>query len=383
VRHAGQDGEAHAHATGVTEVMVVRVLVAAAGIAVILVVLDAAIRTFVLPRAAAVPFTRLISLASRMVFDLFARPARTYEQRDRALALYAPITMLLFPTVWLACIFVAFGAIFWSVESVAWGEAFRLSGSALFTLGFDTPRNLGPDFLTFLEAALGLGLLAMLISYLPTIYGSFSRREIAVSQLAVRAGTPPSAPEMIIRAHRTGFAERLDPLWRQWEVWFVEIEETHTSTGILSFFRSPNPHRSWVTASGAVLDAAALRLAVLETEWTPDAATCIRAGYLALRSIADLFFIEYDPDPSPDAPISITKSEFVEVYERLAEAGVPLKPDREQAWRDFSGWRVNYDTVLLTLAGLVMAPYAPWSSDRSPARRHRPPLTRPRARRSG
>lgn len=363
--------------------MVARVFVAIAGVAVILVVLDAAIRTFVLPRAAAVPFTRLISLASRMVFDVFARPARTYEQRDRALALYAPITMLLFPTVWLACIFGAFGAIFWSVESVAWGEAFRLSGSALFTLGFDTPRNLGPDFLTFVEAALGLGLLAMLISYLPTIYGSFSRREIAVSQLAVRAGTPPSAPEMIIRAHRTGFAERLDPLWRQWELWFVEIEETHTSTGILSFFRSPNPHRSWVTASGAVLDAAALRLAVLETEWTPDAATCIRAGYLALRSIADLFSIEYDPDPSPDAPISITKAEFIEVYERLAEAGVPLKPDREQAWRDFSGWRVNYDTVLLTLAGLVMAPYAPWSSDRSPARRHRPPLTRPRSRRSG
>ena len=75
-----------------------------------------------------------------MVFDVFARPARTYEQRDRALALYAPITMLLFPTVWLACIFGAFGAIFWSVESVAWGEAFRLSGSALFTLGFDTRR---------------------------------------------------------------------------------------------------------------------------------------------------------------------------------------------------------------------------------------------------
>lgn len=363
--------------------IVVRILAAIAGIAVVFVVLDAAIRTFVLPRGATVAFTRLISLISRMIFDVFARPARSYEQRDRVMALYAPITMLLFPTVWLSCIFGAFAVIFWAVESVAWAEAFRLSGSALFTLGFDTPRDLGPDFLTFLEAALGLGLLAMLISYLPTIYGSFSRREIAVGQLAVRAGTPPSAPEMIIRAHRTGFAERLDPLWRQWELWFVEIEETHTSTGILSFFRSPSPNRSWVTASGAVLDAAALRLAVLDTEWTPDAATCIRAGYLSLRAIGDLFGIEYDADPSPDAPISIAKSEFMEVYDRFAEAGVPLKPDREQAWRDFSGWRVNYDAVLLTLAGLVMAPYAPWSSDRSPARRHRPPLMRPRSRRPG
>ena len=360
--------------------MFARIVVGLAGAGVIVVVLDAAIRTFVLPRAAAVRFTRLISLASRAVFDLIARPARTYEQRDRVMALYAPITMLLFPTVWLTCIFGAFAAIFQSVESVGWVEAFRLSGSALFTLGFDTPRHLGPDFLTFLEAALGLGLLAMLISYLPTIYGSFSRREVAVTQLAVRAGSPPSAADMIIRAHRTGFAERLDPQWRLWELWFVEIEETHTSTGILSFFRSPNPHRSWVTAAGAVLDAASLRLAVLDIEWTPDAATCIRAGFLALRSIADLFGIAYDPDPTADTPIAITKDEFLEVYERFAAAGVPLKPDREQAWRDFAGWRVNYDTVLLTLAGLVMAPYAPWSSDRSPARRHRPPLIRPRSR---
>lgn len=362
--------------------IVVRIATAVAGVAVTFVVVDAAIRTFVLPRGVTVAFTRLISLVSRMVFDRFARPARSYAQRDRVMALYAPITMLLFPIVWLTCIFIAFAGIFWSVESVGWGEAFRVSGSALFTLGFATPRDLGPDLLAFIEAALGLGLLAMLISYLPTIYGSFSRREVSVSQLAVRAGTPPSAPEMIIRAHRTGFTERLDPLWRQWELWFVEIEETHTSVAILSFFRSPNPNRSWVTASGAVLDAAALRLALLETEWTPDAATCIRAGYLALRAIADLFGIPYDPDPKPDDPISISKSEFLDVYEQFAQAGVPIKPDREQAWRDFAGWRVNYDTVLLTLAGLVMAPYAPWSSDRSPARRHRPPLIRPRSRRT-
>lgn len=358
-----------------------RIVAGVLGVVVVFVVVDAAIRTFVLPRGATVTFTRIISRSSRIVFDLIARPARSYEQRDRVMALYAPLTLLLFPTIWLACVFMAFAAMFWSFESVAWSEAVRLSGSALFTLGFDTPRHLGPMFLGFLEAALGLGLLALLISYLPTIYGSFSRREIAVGQLAVRAGTPPSAPEMIIRAHRTGFAERLDPLWQQWELWFVEIEETHTSTGILSFFRSPNPHRSWVTSAGAVLDAAALRLALLDIDWTPDAATCIRAGYLSLRAIADLFSVPYDPNPSPDDPISVTRSEFFEVYEQLTSAGVPVKPDREQAWRDFAGWRVNYDAVLLTLAGLVMAPYAPWSSDRSPARRHRPPIMRPRQRR--
>jgi len=355
-----------------------RIVAGLAGVAVIVIVLDAAIRTFVLPRGATVTFTRVIARGTRLMFDLFTGPARTYEQRDRVMALYAPVTLLMFPTIWLAAIFGAFIGIFWSLESVALREAVRLSGSALFTLGFDTPRHLGPMFISFLEAAIGLGLLAMLISYLPTIYGSFSRREVAVGQLSVRAGTPPSPADMIIRAHRTGFAERLDPIWQQWELWFVEIEETHTSVGILSFFRSPNPHRSWITASGAVLDTAALRLALLDIPWTPDAATCIRAGFLALRSIADIFQIPYDPDPPADGPISVARSEFDEVYERLAAAGVPVKADRDRAWSDYVGWRVNYDSVLLTLAGLVMAPYAPWSSDRSPTRHHRPPIVRRR-----
>jgi hypothetical protein len=358
--------------------IVARVVAAVVGIAIVMMVIDAAIRTFVLPRGATVTLTRIISRALRIVFDLFVRPARSYEQRDRIMALYAPLALVLFPAVWLAAIFAAFIGIFWSFEHVSWHEAVRLSGSALFTLGFDTPHHVGPMLLSFVEAAFGLGLLALLISYLPTIYGSFSRREIAVGQLSVRAGTPPSPAEMIIRAHRTGFAERLDPIWQQWELWFVEIEETHTSVGILSFFRSPNPHRSWITASGAVLDTAALRLALLDIPWTPDAATCIRAGYLALRSIADNFQIPNDPDPKPDDPVSVSQSEFFEVYDRIAEAGVPVKADREQAWRDFAGWRVNYDAVLLTLAGLVMAPYAPWSSDRSPARPHRPPIVRRR-----
>jgi hypothetical protein len=360
--------------------IVLRVAVGLVGVAVVVAVVDAAVRTFVLPRGATVTLTRIIARALRLLFDAFARPARSYQQRDRVMALYAPLTLLAFPTVWLAGIFVGFIGIFWAIEHVAWNEAVRLSGSALFTLGFDTPRHVGPMLVSFVEAALGLGLLALLISYLPTIYGSFSRRETLVGQLSVRAGTPPSPSEMIIRAHRTGFAERLDPIWQSWELWFVEIEETHTSVGILSFFRSPNADRSWITAAGAVLDTAALRLALLDIPWTPDAATCIRAGYLALRSIADIFQIPYDPDPAPDDPISVTQSEFLEVYDRIAEAGVPVKSDREQAWRDYAGWRVNYDAVLLTLAGLVMAPYAAWSSDRSPTRAHRPPIVRRRAR---
>jgi hypothetical protein len=155
--------------------------------------------------------------------------------------------------------------------------------------------------------------------------------------------------------------------------WFCEVSG-HTSLGALAFFRSPNPDRSWITAAGTLLDAAALRLAVLNIPFTPEPGLCIRSGYLALREIADFYGFDHDPDPAPDDPISVARDEFIDVYEQLAVAGLPVRPDRERAWRDFQGWRVNYDRVLLALCSLVMAPYAPWSSDRSP----RSPLRRQR-----
>jgi hypothetical protein len=241
-----------------------------------------------------------------------------------------------------------------------------LSGSSIYTLGFAVPPNLPTMVLTFSEAGLGLVLLAMLISYLPSMYQSFSRREAAVAALDVRADTPPTATAMLIRVARIEGWERLDNLWRDWETWFVDVTETHTSLPALVFFRSPHWEHSWVTASGAVLDGASLFASTVDRARSPDAELCIRAGYVALRRIADFFGIEYDPDPHwPDTPISIDRREFDEVCRRMVEAGVPLRDDLEQAWRDFAGWRVNYDRVLLSLASLTMAPYAPWSSDRS------------------
>ncbi|MEJ2751059.1 MAG: hypothetical protein P8183_24610, partial [Anaerolineae bacterium] len=182
------------------------------------------------------------------------------------------------------------------------------------------------------------------------------------------AGSPPSAQTMITRAHRIGRMENLDELWSLWSVWFAEVEESHTSLAPLSFFRSPQLERSWVTAAGAVLDGASLYLAVVDRPFNPRAAICIRTGFLALRHVAGFFGFEYDPNPAPDDPISISRQEFDAVYDTLAAQDVPLKADREQSWRDFNGWRVNYDAVLLQLAALTMAPYAPWSSDRSAIR---------------
>jgi hypothetical protein len=169
---------------------------------------------------------------------------------------------------------------------------------------------------------------------------------------------------MIKRYTRLSRLAQLGDLWTAWEAWVVDIEESHTSLAALSFFRSPQPHRSWVIAAGAVLDGAALVRSAVDIPADSQADLCIRAGYLALRSIATFFRISSNHNPSPTDPISVSRAEFEAALEELAEASVPLKADREQAWRDFVGWRVNYDTVLLTLAELTIAPRARWSSDR-------------------
>jgi hypothetical protein len=170
---------------------------------------------------------------------------------------------------------------------------------------------------------------------------------------------------MIARFQRIHGLSHLGEQWTIWEQWFVDIEESHTSLSALLFFRSPRPEHSWVTAAGAVLDAAALTNAAIDTPHDPRADLCIRAGYLALRHIADFFRIQYNPNPNRNDPISITREEFDAACERVARDGTPLKADREQAWLDFKGWRVNYDQALLALCLLTMAPEAPWSSDRA------------------
>jgi hypothetical protein len=350
-----------------------------AGASIVVVTLLSAVLTVVVPRGTPVLLSRWVFISVRAVFMLLGRRASNYQQRDQAMAMYAPVSLLTLALTWL--IFELFGymLIYWALGERPWRLAFALSGSSLLTLGFTPPPDLPRMALSFSEGAFGLMLLALLISYLPAIYASFSRREALVAALDVRAGLPPTAAEMLERMSRIRGLGELVPFWKRWEEWFVDIEETHTTTPALVFFRSPVWQRSWITAAGAVLDAASIMASTVEGPRQTDAELCIRAGYLSLRRIADPFSIRYDPDPSPDDPISITRQEYDQVCERLARAGVPLRPDRDQAWRDFAGWRVNYDAVLLALAGLAMAPYAPWSSDRS-RRVRRPPLTRRAAR---
>src|SRR5262249_45820306 len=153
----------------------------------------------------------------------------------------------------------------------------------------------------------------ILIAYLPTIYGAFSRRESLVNELGVRAGTPPKGWEILTRGQAAGYLMDLDPFWQQWVSWFAELSETHTSLASPALFRSPHSNQSWITASGAVLDAASLRMAVVDIPFTAPGGLCIRSGFLALREIAGYYGFESDPDPRPDDPICVSREEFDEV----------------------------------------------------------------------
>lgn len=356
----------------------IRVLVFAVGVGVALWTVASAIRTTVLPRSAQVAISRWEFGAMRRLFELWVRRSQEFGDRDRVMALYGPTSLIALPIVWLILIGLAYSLMFWALDTSSYADAVGLSGSSLTTLGFVPAETLVEQIVAFTEAGWGLILVALLITFLPSIYSTFSRREAQVALLEVRAGDPPSPVGMLIRHHRIGWLEDMNSTWLDWERWFAEIEESHMTFPILAFFRSPQPQRSWVTASGTVLDAASLYASCLDSVPGGPAGVCIRSGFLALRNLADFFGIEFEADPGSDDPISIGRDEFDAAWEAMAEAGMPMKADVDQAWQDFRGWRVNYDTVLLSLAEITMAPYAPWSSDRSS-----PSHQRPRVRRFG
>lgn len=283
------------------------------------------------------------------------------------MAFYAPISLLILLPTWLGVVLVGFMAMFWALGVRPWSQAFNVSGSSLLTLGFARGEGFWLTALEFAEATIGLILVALLIAYLPTMYNAFSKREQAVTMLEIRSGSPPSAVEMLARFHRIDKLINLATFWEEWELWFAALAESHTSLAALVFFRSPRPEASWVTASGSVLDAAALKRSVVDLPRDPQEALCIRAGFVALRQIADFFDIHYNRDPHwPDDGIVLTREEFDQACAIMAKEGIPLVSDLDQAWYDFAGWRVNYESVLLALAEITMAPSAPWSSDLLP-----------------
>jgi hypothetical protein len=221
--------------------VVARVVLFGLGLLLVGAVLGSAVRTVVLPRGVQARLTTLVFVGMRHVFRLRLGLAPSYERRDRVMAPYAPLSLLVLTLVWLLVVAAGYTAMFWALGSRSVRESVVLSGSSLFTLGFVHPPDLPAIVAAFSEAAIGLALLALIITYLPSLYTAFSRREAAVTHLEVRAGSPPSGAEIIERYAVIGRPEGLADLWERWEDWFVEVEETHTSFPPLVFFRSPQP----------------------------------------------------------------------------------------------------------------------------------------------
>ena len=342
------------------------------GAFVVLTTFLSAVKTVVVPRAVTLRITRTVFLVTRKLFEYLASEKRPFAERDRILAVYAPLTLVLLPLVWVSLTIFGFAGIQWAIAGGSIRDASLVSGSSMLTLGVLFRRSVPAATFSYVQASIGLILVALLISFLPTIYASFSRRETLVGLLESRAGLPPSPYEVLVRFNRIGALDSIDQdLFQQWEQWFVEVEESHTSFASLVFFRSPHPERSWITAAGCVLDTGAIYLSVVDRPPSPRAALAIRSGFLSLLRIAEYFNLPVDRDPKPDHPISVTRREFDLMLFELEAAGIPLKPNRDQAWLDFQGWRVNYDKALVSLAHMVIAPDGRWSSDR-PGQRFTP-----------
>ncbi len=346
--------------------LTVRIVVFLAGAALVVATLLSAVRTTVLPRSIPSMLTRVVFAVIRRIMRLIAGPRPSYARRDRVMAYYGPIGLFAMLATWLALVFLGYAVMFWA-QGHSPRESFIASGSSLFTLGFDEPLRVGSTILVFTEAAIGLMLLALLITFLPSLYSAYSQREAAVTRLAVRAGTPPSGVRILILSAELGFIEHPHEIALRWgdlQDWFAGIAETHQSFPALTFFRSPQPDRSWITAAGAALDAATLRTAVVDAPRDLEAEFCVATGTLALNEVARYFGIVHAEDhPDPASDISISRQEFDAACEQMAAAGVPLR-QRDDAWTRFATARAGYDRALVMMCRLVDAPEAPWSSDR-------------------
>ncbi|MHB8670968.1 MAG: hypothetical protein ACYDAD_10510 [Acidimicrobiales bacterium] len=297
-------------------------------------------------------------------FKLAADRLRSYEAKDRVLALWGPLWLLSLFVVWLFGFFLGFGLILWPLRHGSFGGALRESGSSLLTLGIDSSQGVGPAVADLLAAATGLVVVGLQIAYLPTLYAAFNRREVLVTLLQSRAGLPAWGPEILARHQLVRLVPNLPQLYRDWEQWAADVAESHTTYPVLMVFRSPNALRSWVLALLAVLDAAALHLSLCPEAAPTDARLCIRMGFTCLRDLATVLELAYDPDPLPTDPVALEWEDFLAGVDRLSEAGFPMERSPEDAWPHFRAWRVNYEPIAYALADRTVAPPGPWSGQR-------------------
>ncbi|MGH2486382.1 MAG: hypothetical protein ACRDHE_10245, partial [Ktedonobacterales bacterium] len=270
-----------------------------AGLALVLTTAKSVVNTVILPRSVSSRITYRVWLVLHGCFMAVVRRMRRYESKDRLLAYASPITLIAILVIWLLLFLVGYSLMFWPLVH-DFGLAMRLSGSSIFTLGVFSSGLAGPIVLEYLAAATGLIVVALQIGYLPTIYGSYNRRETLVSALTARSGSPSWGPEILARHQLSLATETLPALFASWETLAADIAETHTSYPWLIEMRSPNPLNSWIISLLAVMDSANLYITLSPAKAPASSLQCLRMGFVGLRAIARVATIRVNDDPRPD-----------------------------------------------------------------------------------
>jgi hypothetical protein len=329
--------------------MILRYVAGLAGTALLIATFANVLRTMVVPRGMHSFLVTRSFLTVRFVLRRVTTPFRGYEACDRVLAWLAPLILVTMLAAWLLGMFVSYGLIMYALSGLSLGTSFREAGSSLFTLGYASTGRVELSALDFLAAATGPVVIALQISYLPTLYGAYNRRETEVTLLESRAGEPAWGPELLARQSMVSVESALPELYRAWERLAAEIGESHANYPVLLSFRSPQPYRSWLVGLMAVMDAAAIHLSISPRHAPPEARLVLRAGFTALRDIARVLAIPYDPDPVPEAGIQLSYEEFHAAVAMIHASGFPVERPADLAWPHFQGWRVNYESIAYAL----------------------------------
>jgi hypothetical protein len=334
-----------------------------AGVLLLLATALAAVRTLVVPRGLTHRVSWNFDAFLHAAFRGTARLLPSYRAKDRVLSYEGPLRLMGYLFVWLGSALIGYALIFWPFSgSFAGGLAD--AGSAMFTLGFVPVSKPVPIAASFVAAVTGLVLIALQIAYLPTLYAAFNRRETLVTMLSSRTGQPPWGPEVLARHTLIGNLNDMPQFFRDWEMWAADVAESHTNYPVLLAFRAPHPLRSWVVALNAVLDAAAMYLALSPRHAPSQANACLRMGYVALREIAGVMAIDFNSDPLPDDPIELTFDDFRAGVAVVDEVGFPRQRSLEEAWIHFRGWRVNYEPLTYEIGDRLIAPPGLWAGER-------------------
>jgi len=341
------------------------ILPAVFGVLIIVSVLWEAFETVVLPRRVARRFriTRFVYRSMWFPWRTAARLRKSAKSRETFLSYFGPLSILLLFVLWAAAIIFGFGLLYFSSSGQdsthpTFETCLYLSGTTMFTLGLGdvVPHTWAGRIFAVAESGLGFGFLALVLSYLPVIYQAFSRREVNIVLLDARAGSPPTAAELLRRHAGPGGAGGLEQVLRDWERSSAEILESHISYPSVSYFRSQHANESWLAALTAILDACTLLLASVEN--APSNRQALLTFAMCRHTVVDLaqLFGEAPPAKSPDR---LPPTDLARLRATLSQAGFKLRDD-DASRAKLAKLRAMYEPFLQALARYLYMEVPPW-----------------------